>query len=93
MYTPHLYSGKFYAYKTTKKMNEPYFKGYCEGRITKKVDYQSMYPISNSKWVSPVVITPKNNGKWRICVYFRELNKATLKDYFPLPLLNKCYIH
>jgi hypothetical protein len=28
-------------------------------------------------------------GKWRMCVYFRELNKATLKDYFPLPFIDQ----
>ncbi len=27
-----------------------------------------IYPISDSQWVSPVVIVPKKNGKWRICV-------------------------
>ena len=49
-----------------------------------------IYPISNSKWVSPlVVVLKKVTGKWRICVDFRELNKATLKDYFPLPFINQ----
>ena len=31
-----------------------------------KVDF--IYPISNSQWVSPLVVVPKKNGKWRICV-------------------------
>jgi hypothetical protein len=40
-----------------------------------------IYPISNRKWVSPLVVVPnKVIGNWRICVDFRELNKATLKD-------------
>ncbi|MCO5591166.1 hypothetical protein L7F22_045147 [Adiantum nelumboides] len=43
-----------------------------------------IYPIDNSKWVSPVVVTPKKNGKWRVCVDYRPLNEATKRDHFPL---------
>ena len=39
-----------------------------------------IYPISESKWVSPLVVVPKKNGKWGICIYYRELNKSTLWD-------------
>ena len=49
-----------------------------------------IYPFSDSKWVSPLVVAPKKvTRKWRICVDFRELNKATLKDYFPLPFIHQ----
>ena len=48
-----------------------------------------IYPTSDSQWVSPLVVVPKNNGKWRICVDYRELNKATIKDYFPLPFIDQ----
>ena len=31
-----------------------------------------IYPISDSKWVSPLVVVPnKVTRKWCICVYFR----------------------
>lgn len=33
-----------------------------------------IYPISDSQWMSPLFIVPKNNGKWRIFVDYRELN-------------------
>ena len=32
-----------------------------------------------------VVPVPKKEGKVRVCVYFRDLNKASPKDDFPLP--------
>ena len=53
------------------------------------LDVDFIYPISNSKWVSPMVIVPKKGGEWRICVDYRELNKATKKDHFPLPLIDQ----
>eukprot|EP00253_Pinus_taeda_P023260 PITA_23260 len=48
-----------------------------------------IYPISDSEWVSPLVIVPKKNGKWRVCVDYRALNKATQKDHFPLPFIDQ----
>ena len=48
-----------------------------------------IYPISDSKRVSLLVVVPKKNGKWRICVDYRELNKAILKDYFLLPFIDQ----
>ncbi|MCO5591661.1 hypothetical protein L7F22_045652 [Adiantum nelumboides] len=44
-----------------------------------------IYPVDNSEWVSPMVVTPKKNGKWRVCVDYRPLNEATKRDQFPLP--------
>ena len=31
----------------------------------------------------------KANGKWRMCVDFTDLNKACLKDSFPLPRIDQ----
>jgi hypothetical protein len=56
--------------------------------LQKLLNANFIYPISDSKWVSPLVIMPKKNGKWRICVDFRELNKSTLRDFFPLPFID-----
>ena len=44
-----------------------------------------IYLVEDAKWVSLVVVTPKKNGKWRICVDYKPLNAATKRDHFPLP--------
>ncbi|XP_061359320.1 uncharacterized protein LOC133303422 [Gastrolobium bilobum] len=41
----------------------------------------SIYP----DWVANVVPVPKKDGKIRVCVDYRDLNKACPKDDFPLP--------
>ena len=35
-------------------------------------------------WLANVVMVKKSNSKWRMCIYFTDLNKACLKDNFPL---------
>jgi len=39
--------------------------------------------------VSPLMLVPKGNGKWTIFVDYRELNKETKKDHFPLPFIDQ----
>ncbi|KAL0445091.1 UNVERIFIED_CONTAM: hypothetical protein Slati_2231800 [Sesamum latifolium] len=34
-------------------------------------------------WLSNVVLVPKPGGKWRMCIDFRNLNKACPKDFYP----------
>eukprot|EP00253_Pinus_taeda_P005467 PITA_05467 len=67
----------------------PHLKEIVKAELQKLLDVNFIYPISDSKWVSPLVVVPKKNGKWRICVDYRELNKATQKDHFPLPFIDQ----
>ncbi|RDX68220.1 hypothetical protein CR513_52809, partial [Mucuna pruriens] len=41
----------------------------------------SNYP----QWVANIVPVPKKDGKVRMCVDYRDLNRASPKDNFPLP--------
>jgi len=57
--------------------------------LKKLLSANFIHQIFNSKWVSPLMIVPKKNDKWRICVEFREINKETLRDHFPFPFLDQ----
>jgi hypothetical protein len=67
----------------------PHLRDIVKEELQNMLDVDFIYPISDSRWVSPLVIVPKKNGKWRICVDYRELNKATQKDHFPLPFIDQ----
>jgi hypothetical protein len=67
----------------------PHLKDIVKEELQKLLDINFIYPISDSRWVSPLVIVPNKNGKWCICVEYRELNKDTQKDHFPLPLIDQ----
>ena len=41
--------------------------------------------IQYPEWLANVVLVKKENGKWRLCVDFTNLNKAHPKDSYPLP--------
>ena len=36
-----------------------------------------------------IVVVKKKSGKWRVCVDFTNLNKACLKDLFPIPQIDQ----
>uniref|UniRef100_A0A7I4YHH5 RNA-directed DNA polymerase n=1 Tax=Haemonchus contortus TaxID=6289 RepID=A0A7I4YHH5_HAECO len=40
---------------------------------------------SQSPWASPIVLVAKKDGTTRLCVDYREVNKVTKKDSYPLP--------
>ena len=45
---------------------------------------------SFSDWSSPPVLVRKKDGSVRWCIDFRKLNDVTVKDVFPLPLIEEC---
>ena len=53
--------------------------------IQKQLSVGFLSVVEYPKWLANVVPIPKKNDKVRVCVDFRDLNKASLKDDFPLP--------
>ena len=53
--------------------------------VTKQLKVEFIKSIHQAEWIKNVVPIPKKDGKVRMCVDFRYLNKACHKNDFPLP--------
>ncbi|GJZ99894.1 putative reverse transcriptase domain-containing protein, partial [Tanacetum coccineum] len=46
---------------------------------------------STSPWVAPVLFVKKKDGSFRMCIDYRELNKLTVKNHYPLPRIDDLF--
>ncbi|KAJ0477035.1 putative nucleotidyltransferase, Ribonuclease H [Helianthus annuus] len=46
---------------------------------------------SSSPWGAPVLFVKKKDGSMRLCIDYRELNKVTIKNRYPLPRIDDLF--
>jgi len=63
-------------------------KDIIEQLVQDMLDSGIIQPSSNP-FTSPVVLVSKKDGTSRLCVDYKELNNQTIKDKFPIPLVEK----
>lgn len=92
---PMLYTHKIYISPDFKPIRQPQRRVYpilediVKNELQKLLGAGFIYPMSDSKWVSPLIIVPKKGRKCQVFFDYRELNSTTKKDHFPLPFIDQ----
>nr|GFC02970.1 putative reverse transcriptase domain-containing protein [Tanacetum cinerariifolium] len=50
----------------------------------KELSEKGFIRLSSSPWGAPVLFVKKNDGSFRMCIDYKELNKLTVKNRYPL---------
>ena len=67
----------------------PHFqKSEIEKIVNELLEVGSIQP-SQSPFSSPILLVRKANGSWRMCIDYRALNKATIKDKSLIPIVDE----
>ena len=56
--------------------------------VAKLLQARAIREVEYPEWLANVVLVKKENGKWRLCNDFTDINKACPKDSFPLPRID-----
>jgi hypothetical protein len=57
----------------------------------KELEEKGFIRPSMSPWGAPVLFVKKKDGSWRLCTDYRELNKVTIKNKYPLPRIDDLF--
>ncbi|GJS19023.1 hypothetical protein Tco_0413495 [Tanacetum coccineum] len=69
-------------------IHPPTQKDAIEGMVA-ELSEAGVIKKSNPLFFSPIVMVKKKDNSWRMCVDYRQLNKQTIKDKFPIPIIEE----
>ena len=85
----HLMDGKGHPIKQTAYRTVGEKKAFIDKQVALLLENHCIR-LSNSPWSSPIVIVYKSDGSPRMCIDYRRLNAVTIKDAYPMPLIEDC---
>nr|GEZ66004.1 putative reverse transcriptase domain-containing protein [Tanacetum cinerariifolium] len=60
-------------------------------RATPELSDKGFIRPSSSPWGAPLLFVKKKDGSFRMCIDYRELNKLTVKNRYPLPRIDDLF--
>lgn len=66
-----------------------YFQKVELEKIIEELLKASIIQPSTSPYASPALLVKKKDGSWRLCVDYRQLNAQTVKNKYPIPLIDE----
>jgi hypothetical protein len=67
----------------------PYFQKSEIEKLIRDMLSSGVIRPSQSPFSAPVLLVRKPDGSWRLCVDYRALNHKTIKDKFPIPIIDE----
>ena len=72
-----------------KRVFAPEWDNAIKDEVQKLMAAKFIWEVYYPDWLANMVMVKKANGKWRMCVDFTDLNKACLKNSYPLPRIDQ----
>jgi len=92
---PEVITHRFSVYKEARPVAQKKRNHGEENRLAARAEVDKLLKVGfipearYTTWLANVVMVTKSNGKWRMCVDYKDLNKACPKDSYHLPNIDR----